>query len=358
MSKSKPNFAPKQAQMTLDLPHLKRIEQNFDGGQVCSDGGLLILRKADERLELAELASYAIADKRRPEYVQHHVVDLLRQRMYAIAAGYEDCNDAGKLRFDAMHKLAVGKMSSLASQPSLSRFESMADSATNAALQKLLVHLFVKRHRKPPKVLRLAMDTYCDEAFGNQQRIAFNGYYGTFCYAPLLIFTECTFPLCSLLRSGAPNPIEDAIRMLKQLLREIRLSWTRVRIELTADAAFASSEMFDFLEDAGVTYFISAAGHSGLAYHAQDLVFRCKNEFDEFGFKSPELKKYGLLTNPKDRLKAWRRREERIRDCTKERGGCRNFLKAICIFESLANSCIKPENGDVSGVSCSELTTQ
>jgi Transposase DDE domain group 1 len=209
----------------------------------------------------------------------------------------------------------------------LSRFEYMADSTTNAALQRLLVHLFVKRFKKPPKVLRLAMDTTCDEAYGNQQYIAFNGYYSAFCYAPLFIFTEDGFPLCSLLRSGSPNPIDDAIRMLKLVLRELRLSWPHVRIELTADAAFGSSEMFNFLEDSGVTYFIAAIGHAGLAYHAQDLVFRCKKEFDEFGFQSPELKKYGMLVNPKDRLKAWHRREERIRSNTKEEGRMQEFFE-------------------------------
>jgi Transposase DDE domain group 1 len=194
MRKSKPNTVAKQAQMTLELPHLKHIEQDFDGGQVCTDGGLLILRKADERLHLSELASFAIADTRHPCYIRHQVVDLIRQRAYAIAAGYEDCNDAAKLRSDGMHKLAIGRNPSssqlLASQPSLSRFESMADPATNAALQKLLVHLYTKRFRKAPKVLRLAMDTTCDEAYGNQQLIAFNGYYSTFCYAPLFIFTS------------------------------------------------------------------------------------------------------------------------------------------------------------------------
>jgi hypothetical protein len=230
-----------------------------------------------------------------------------------------------------MHKLANDKSPDsthhLASQPSLSRFEAMADSSTNAALQKLLIHLYMKRTRKAPKVLRLAMDTTCDETYGNQQHISFNGYYGAFCYAPLFIFTEDGFPVCSLLRSGAPNPIDDAIRMLKKLLHEIRLVWPRVRIELTADAAFASSEMFDFLEDSKVTYFIAAAGHSGLSYHAQDLVFKCKKDFEEFGFESPELKKYGLMVNPKERVTAWRRREELIRSNTKEKGRMQEFFE-------------------------------
>jgi hypothetical protein len=106
---------------------------------------------------------------------------MLKQRIYGIAAGYEDCNDAGQLRHDAMHKLAVGRELAyglpLASQPSLSRFENYVDATTNAALQRLLVHLFVKQTRKPPKVLRLAMDTTCDETYGTQQLSFYNGYY-------------------------------------------------------------------------------------------------------------------------------------------------------------------------------------
>lgn len=328
MRKFKSNPAGKQAQMTLDLPNLKRIEQDFDGGQVCSDGGLLLLRKADERLDLTAMASFALADNRRPDAVKHKTVDLLRQRIYAIAAGYEDCNDANQLRFDAMHQLAVGKETVLASQPSLSRFENQADSVTNAALQKLLIHTYVKRTRKAPRVLRLAMDTTCDEAYGRQQMIEFNGFYETYCFAPLFIFTEDGFPLCSLLRPGAANPIDDAIRMIKQVLREIRLSWPNTRIELTADAGFASGQMFNALEDLGVTYFIAAAGHAGFAYHAQETVYKCRKEFEEFGFTSPSLKKYGALKNTKERKFALKRKEEAMRYATKEQGRMQELFEA------------------------------
>lgn len=324
MSQSKQVASRKQEQMTLDLPGLSKVVAKFDGGAVCSDGGLLLLRKADACLGLAELASYAISDERRPEYVQHTVVDMLRQRIYGIAAGYEDCNDAGQLRVDAMHKLALGRDLvgglALASQPSLSRFENNIDATSNAALQKLLVHLFVKQSRKAPKVLRLAMDTTCDETYGSQQMTFYNGYYRAFCYAPLFIFTECGFPLCALLRPGNPNPIDDAKRMLKKVLHELRLSWPQTRIELTADAAFASSEMFDFLEAEGVTYFIAAAGHAGYTYHAEKTVFQCKKEFDEFGHPSPEVKRHSLAVNQQERKANWRMIEEKKRFASKAEG--------------------------------------
>jgi hypothetical protein len=328
MSKSKQKNASAQGQMRLDLPNLKPIEQDFDGGRVCSDGGLLLLRKADQALDLCAMASFAIRDTRRPGAVKHEVVDLLRQRVYAIAAGNEDCNDASRLRFDAMHQLAVGKDEALASQPSLSRFENSADAVTNAALQRLLVHAYIRRAPKAPKVLCLAMDTTCDEAYGRQQMIQFNGFYETYCYVPLFIFTEDGFPLCALLRPGAPNPIEDAMRMIKQVVREIRLSWPHTRIELSADAGFADGELFDLLEDLNITYFVAAAGHAGYAYHAQELVFKCKQEFDEFGFQSPELKKYAMLKTPEDRKKALKRKEEAMRYSTKEEGRMQEIFEA------------------------------
>lgn len=109
MTQSKQVVSGSQGQIRLDVPGLKSIVAKFDGGAVCSDGGLLLLRKADARLGLTELASFAIGDNRRPEYIRHSIGDMLKQRIYGIAAGYEDCNDAGQLRFDAMHKLAVGR---------------------------------------------------------------------------------------------------------------------------------------------------------------------------------------------------------------------------------------------------------
>lgn len=313
-----------QGQMSLDLGFSRKIVQDFDGGEVCSDGGLLILRKADDHLRLTENASYCIKEDRLPSQIQHTTRKLFQQRVYGIAAGYEDCNDAGKLKSDAMHRLAVGyepdSSNLLASQSSLCRFEGRADAETNNALQSLLIHTYVRRQKKRPKVVRLAMDTTCDEVYGFQQMSFWNGYYSTYCYAPLFIFTDDGFPLCALLRPGNPNPIDDALRMLKKIVRELRLSWPDISFELSADAAFNSPEIFEFCEKNGITYFIAAASHTGITYYSYELVKKCKKEFAEFGFQSPELKKYGVLKDPKERQKIWRQNEERLRFSSKEEG--------------------------------------
>lgn len=328
MSQSKTKLTDKQVQMRLDLPNLKPIEQEFDGGQVCSDGGLLILRKADQVLGLCENASVAMSDNRRPDLIKHSVLDMFRQRIFGIAAGYEDCNDASQLRFDAMHQLAVGREGALASQPSLSRFENLADRITNAALQKLLIHTYVKRTRKAPRVLRLAMDTTCDEAYGRQQMIEFSGFYDTYCYAPLFVFTEDGFPLWAQLRPGAVNPIRDAILAIRAIVRDLRISWSGTRIELSADAGFASGELFDTLEDLDITYFIAAARHSGFAYHAEKLVFRCRDEFEAFGSQGPALKKYGIIRDRAEVKAALKRKEQAMRFASKEEGRMQELFEA------------------------------
>jgi hypothetical protein len=331
MGQFKTKNSEKQEQLQLFLPSGTQVVADFDGGMVCSDGGLLLLRKANERLGLTKMMAMCLYDKRRPDLVTHSVEQMLAQRTYGIAAGYEDCNDAGSLRYDAMHQLAAGFAPSdghlLASQPTLSRFEGTATKVSNELMQRGLVCLYAKiRKKKRMKVIRLSMDTTHDEVHGYQQLSCFNGYYGMNCYAPLFIFSDDGFPLKAVLRPGSPNPAEDALRELKKLVPELRSYFPGVRLELKADAAFANPLIFEFCEQNSITYFIAVGVHPGLAYHAEDLIRKCKEEFDSFGNKSPELKKYSALPQQNDTLtrkakeRLERQKEERIRFSSKEEG--------------------------------------
>lgn len=319
--KSKP--AKEQPQMSLNLGLGKRIEARFDGQGVCSDGGLLLLRKADDRLELSELASLSLKDWRTGSR-KHDLVDLLRQRIYGIAVGYEDCNDAANLRFDLMHKLAVGYTPQdeqlLASQPTLSRFENSVDDVSLKSLQSLLVHLYVHSRKRAPKVVRLSMDTTVDEVHGYQQLSFYNGFYETDCFTPLFIFADDGFPLCAKLRAGNAAPADDAVRMISRVVHELRLAWPGVRVELTADAGFAIPELFEYCEAHAVTYFIGTRTHNGLSYHAEWLVQKCRSRFQEFGYEPEPLKKYGVVANANERKQAWRQRQERLRFASKAEG--------------------------------------
>jgi hypothetical protein len=324
MTEFKPDRQTEQGQISVNLSLDKQIIAVFDGGLVSSDGGLLLLQKADQRLGLSELAAVCVGDDRRLDLVKHTSQQLFQQRMYGIAAGYEDCNDVARVGKDAMHQQALGRMPNsgifLASQPTLSRFENSFDSAALAALQRLLVHTFVRTRKKWPKVLRLFMDTTHDPVHGYQQLSFYNGYYETYCYTPLFIFSDCGFPLCALLRQGNASPAEGTLRMLRQIVRDLKLSWPQTRIELIADAGFAVPELYEYCEANGVTYYIGGNGHAGYQYHSEPLVRQCKALFEELGGRVHELKKYAIPVNPKARKIAWRQREKRIRFSSKPEG--------------------------------------
>jgi hypothetical protein len=324
VAQSKSNRGQEQEELRLNIGLGKEINAAFDGGCVSSDGGLLLLRKADEGLELTELAVLCVGDQRRPDMVTHTSRRIFQQRVYGIAAAYEDCNDVAQVGKDAMHQLALGYLpgsgNSLASQPTLSRWENSFDDASLAALQRLLPHTFVRTRKRPPKVLRLYMDTTHDEVHGYQQLSFYNGFYKTFCYTPLFIFADCGFPLAAILRAGNAGTAEGALRALRQVVSDIRLSWPQTRIELAADAGFAVPELFEYCEENRITYFICDGSHSGYKYHSEPLVRRCKADFEDLGGRRHELKKYAIPVDPKARKTAWCQKEERIRFSSKAEG--------------------------------------
>lgn len=312
-----------QGQIALDLGLGRLIEGNFDGGQISSDGGLLLLRKADEELQLTEMAAFCFGDTRRPDLVKHTVSSLIMQRVYAIAAGYEDCNDAARLRRDPMHMLAAGKgLKELASQPTLSRWENSADDVTLKLLQNSLVLAYIrhlKRRKRKPKVIRLAVDTTEDKAHGAQQLTFFNGFYGSNCYTPLFVFTEDGFPLAALLRAGNASPSDGAVRMLRGVVKALKAEWPAVRIELTADAGFATPELYDFCELNAIGYLICIKGNDALDNQSEPVVQQAKDIYDELCGPTPELGVYGKLTkSEKERIV--RRERERMRYSSKAEG--------------------------------------
>jgi hypothetical protein len=164
------------------------------------------------------------------------------------------------------------------------------------------------------------MDTTHDEVHGFQQLSFYNGFYEMACYTPLFIFSDDGFPLAAILRAGNAGPAEAALKTLRQVVHEFRLTWPGIHFELTADAGFATPELYDYCEDNNITYFIGTKGHNGLAYHAEPLMLYCKELFEEFGCSSEPFKKYGFPESEKDKKRAWRRRQEYIRFASKDEG--------------------------------------
>lgn len=299
-------------QLKFDFGIGKPIVGSFNGGQISSDGGLTLIRAVDDQLGLTKWIATCIAEKRRPDLVQHSQLDLIRQRVFAIASGHEDVNDAQYLRFDAMHKIAVGRAptdAELASQPTICRLENSVTETEVEFLSDLLIHTYIRKQRKAPKKIVLDLDTTCDPVHGYQQLSFYNGFYGTFCYIPMFIFDESGFPLACLLRPGNADVGGDAARCLRRVVSILRAEWPAVRIEFRADAAFCRREVYEVCENFGITYFIGLKTNHALRCLAKDLVQSARDEFISLYGEPLALDKT-----------AWRQREEAMRFAEKGDG--------------------------------------
>ena len=170
----------------------KPLTVNFKGGDISSDGGMLLVRQLDERLRIVDRVVSALHDRRDQRYIDHDLITLLRQRIYQMVAGYEDCNDATTLRTDPVFKLFCDRTTdpsdALASQPTLSRLENSIRQRDLFDLAETLLELYMSRFTKAPKRIILKIDSTDDPTYGAQQLSLFNGFYGQHMYHPLLIF--------------------------------------------------------------------------------------------------------------------------------------------------------------------------
>lgn len=166
----------------------RKIEGSFSGGDVSSDGGVMLLRQADRRLGLCQALDKVIVDPRNLDLITHRQIDLLRQRIYGIALGYEDLNDHDTLRTDPAWQSAVERDDELASSPTLCRLEGRAGRATARAISEVFVEQFIASFTSAPAELILDFDATDDQVHGTQQGRAFHGYYGDWCFLPLYVF--------------------------------------------------------------------------------------------------------------------------------------------------------------------------
>jgi len=240
----------------------KPVVARFDVDHGSSDGGAILLKAAERRLQLLEGLADCVTDRRDPARVRHEVEELLGQRVYALACGYSDCNDAARLSADPIHKALVGRDpiegDDLGSQPTLSRFENAIGPRALYRMSETLLTQVVRRHRRRRrrKVRQVVvdLDVTDDPTYGGQQLSLFNGFYDTYCYLPLLGFLtfddEAEQYLCAaMLRPGTAGCQLGAIGMLRRILRRLREAWPDVRIVVRLDGGFASPRLFEFLDE-------------------------------------------------------------------------------------------------------------
>ena len=242
----------------------RSVTVRFDQERDSSDGGAVLLGAADRRLGLSEALAGCIRDSRDPLRVVHEISDLVRQRVYAIACGYPDGNDAARLSSDPVHKLLVGRdpvgEGDLASQPTLSRFENGTDRADLFRMSEALAEQVIERHgrrrRGRARVVTIDLDQTDDPAHGEQQLALFNGYYGEWCYLPLLGFVSFDdeadqYLVAAVLRPGNSPDKVGSLGVLSRLLPRLRVAFPKARFRVRLDAGFAAPEVLDFLDEQG-----------------------------------------------------------------------------------------------------------
>ena len=244
----------------LSFPRCKgrAVETDFSGGNVTSDAGVLLLRQADRRLGLTASIARMLSDPRRKASCEHTVLSMLRQRVYGLAAGYEDLNDHDSLRHDLAWQTAVERDSPAASSPTLCRLENRTDRETAVAIHRVLVEQFIASHPEPPTELILDFDATDDPVHGKQEGRFFHGYYDHYCFLPLYVTCRDQL-LAAYLRPSNIDGAKHAWAILALLVKRLRQAWPDVRIVLRADSGFCRWRMLRWCDNNDVFYIVGLA---------------------------------------------------------------------------------------------------
>ena len=266
----------------------KQVEAVFDGGVLTSDIGLMLLREVASKIGILSRIVAALTDRRHPSYVDHTCADLINQRVFQIACGYEDANDCNALRRDPAFKAACDRLpvsgAALASQSTMSRLENGIRRRDLYRIAKALVDGFIASYDTPPEAVVLDIDDTDDEVHGNQPLSLFNGYYDERCYMPLHIYEGQTGRLITtLLRPGARPSGKQIVSILKRLVKTLRQAWPDVGIFLRGDSHFSCPEVHDFCDEHEVYFALGQAGNTRLAAQGHPLMAQAKARYQETG---------------------------------------------------------------------------
>ena len=254
-----------------------KLTVDFRGGEITTDAGLVLLREFDERLGLTVGLREVVEDSRDRRYLSHSMLDLLRQRIYQIAAGYEDANDATWLRHDPTMRVVVGgKTKALASQPTLSRLENAVGWESIRMLEGEGLEWFCRhggaKKRGQSREIILDIDSTEDSTHGHQQLSFFNGYYDTYMYHPLLVFEGTTgVLLASRLRPGDVGGTRQLLALLRPVIRRLRQRFAKRRIAIRADGDFAKPDLLDYAEYASCQYALGMPRNAKLEARVEGL---------------------------------------------------------------------------------------
>lgn len=288
----------KSTTQSVLFPNLisKPVVATFDQAHSSADGGGLLLKAVDERLGLSEKLAECLRDGREPGKVQHELIEILRQRLFAIALGHPDCNDAHVLADDPIHKMLVGRTPisghQLASQSTLSRFENAVGSRDLYRLAETIADTVIGRHRnrlgRKAKTITLDFDPTDDLTHGQQDLSFYHGHYDGHCFLPLVGTIQFNHEkgqslLCAVLRPGNAGAALGLVAILERLLEKIRAAFPKARIRVRLDGGFAIPEVLDYLDAAGVEYVVGLSNWAPLKKRAEKAQRLAMSEYERTG---------------------------------------------------------------------------
>ena len=262
-----------QASFSFAAHFSRRVEADFTAGRVSTDGGALLLRQADGKIGLLDRVSACFTDKRSPLLLRHQLGEMLKQRIYGLALGYENLNDHEQLRYDPLFAVLSGKRkldSPLAGKSTLNRLELTGGCKRYhkidyqpEKIDALLCALFIESHAAPPAEVVLDLDATDIPLHGHQPERFFHGYYDSYCYLPLYIFAGDQL-LGARLRPANVDGAAGALDEVKRIVAELRSAWPAARIVLRGDSGFCREELMAWCEENHVDFLFGLARNQRL----------------------------------------------------------------------------------------------
>ena len=269
----------------------RQIVAEFSGGTITSDGGSLLLKETDAKMNLLARFSQCFSDRRNPLLIEHTVEQMLRQRVYSLALGYEDLNDHDVLRLDPLMAVLAGKAEPgtdlLAGKSTLNRLELGTGTPSRYkkitfwrdSVDELLVDIFLEAYPVEPAQIVLDIDTTDMALHGNQEDKFYHGYYKHYCYLPLYIFCG-DHVLCARLRPSSIGPAVGSRKEVERIVKQIRQRWPSVEIILRGDSGFCADELLRWCENNGVDYVVGVARNQRLEKLIDGELAEAKQQFE------------------------------------------------------------------------------
>jgi len=272
----------------------KAVPLDFDGGRLSSDAGLVLLKDPDEQLGLTRALAAVLSDPRDTRRVHFRQHDLLKQRVYQIAAGYEDANDANTLRHDPIFKVLLDRLPdtgpAFASQPTLSRFENRVSRTQLSRLARVLVDQCIASYARPPKVIVLDFDDTEDRAHGQQEQVRYDSYYGGYCFLPLHLYEGLSGRLITAIFKAKRFSGAQRLAVLKRLVKHLRHAWPDTVLIVRGDSHFAYPEVMAWIEaQPNLSDVTGLTGNAVLKARAGEVVEQAKRAYARDGGKITRL---------------------------------------------------------------------